>query len=98
MIRLDRVLDHQLRYSKKLLRQRSEDAGFWVERIFSFNRIGVLPWFVSGKILRRRTFDRLQLKIYDSLVWLWRILDRVLPLPGLSIIAILQRPNETENG
>lgn len=95
---LDRVLDHQLRYSKKLLRQRSEDAGFSVERIFSFNRIGVLPWFVSGKILRRRTFGRFQLKIFDSLVWLWRILDRVVPLPGLSLIAILQRPDEAKNG
>jgi hypothetical protein len=79
-----------------LLRQRSEEVGFEVERILSFNRIGVLPWFVSGKILRKKTFGRFQLKIYDSLVWLWRILDRVLPLPGLSIIAILARPEDSE--
>ena len=68
----------------------AEEAGFNVEQIVSFNRIGVLPWFVSGRIIRRKTFGRLQLKVYDSLVWLWRILDRVLPLPGLSIIGILQ--------
>ena len=92
---LDRVLGHQLRYSKKLLSQRSEEVGFKVERILSFNRIGVLPWFVNGKILRKKTFGRFQLKIYDSLVWLWRILDRVLPLPGLSIIAILTRPEDS---
>ncbi len=94
---LDRVLDHQIRYSKKLLRQRSEDAGFSVERILSFNRIGVLPWLVSGKLIRRTTFGRLQLKVFDSLVWLWRVLDRVLPLPGLSIIAILERPGGIED-
>ena len=95
---LDRVLDHQLRYSKKRLRQRALDAGFEVEHILSFNRIGVLPWFFSGKILRRKKFGKLQLKIYDSFVWLWRILDHLLPLPGLSIIAILRRPDEAGSG
>ena len=93
---LDRVLDHQLRYSKKRLREQAEAAGFNVSEILSFNRVGTLPWFVSGKIMRRTTFGRLQLKIYDSFVWLWRILDRLLPLPGLSIIGILERPKREE--
>jgi glycosyltransferase involved in cell wall biosynthesis len=95
---LDRVLDHQLRYSKKLLRERSKSAGFTVEQVMSFNKAGLLPWFLNGKILRRKAFGRVQLKIFDSMVWLWKILDHILPLPGLSIIAILRRPEETHTG
>ena len=89
---LDRALGHRRRYSKKLLRESCEEAGLEVERLFDFNRISCLPWLVSGRILRRRRFGRVQLKIFDSLVWLWRILDRVLPLPGLSLVAVARRP------
>jgi glycosyltransferase involved in cell wall biosynthesis len=95
---LDRALEHQLRYSKKQLREVAEDAGFEVERIFSFNRIGLLPWLLGSKIMRRRRFGRLQLKFFDSLVWLWRILDYLLPFPGLSIIAILRQPGSPTRG
>ena len=89
---LDRALGHHRRYSKKLLRESCEEAGFQVERLFDFNRISCLPWLVSGRILRRRRFGLIQLKIFDSLVWLWRILDRGLPFPGLSIVAVARRP------
>ena len=89
---LDRALGHRRRYSKKLLRESCEEAGLEVERLFDFNRISCLPWLVSGRILRRRRFGLVQLKLFDSLVWLWRILDRILPLPGLSLVAVARRP------
>ena len=89
---LDRAVGHHRRYSGKLLRESCEAAGFQVEKIFGFNRIGFLPWLVNGRILRRRKLGLVQLKIFDSLVWLWRILDRVLPFPGLSLVAVVRRP------
>jgi glycosyltransferase involved in cell wall biosynthesis len=92
---LDRVLEHKVRYSRKGLESLCAGAGLSVESTFSFNRVGVLPWFVNGKILRRKRFNKLQLKVYDSLVWLWRLLDRFLPLPGLSIICVARRPAVT---
>jgi hypothetical protein len=64
-----------------------------VDRVMSFNRVGWLPWLVNGRIMRRRNFGKLQLKLYDSLIWLWRRVDRWLPLPGLSIIAIARKPD-----
>ena len=67
-------------------------TGFEITRIFGFNRIGFLPWLVSGRILRRKRFGKLQLKIFDSFVWFWRALEVILPLPGLSIIAIARKP------
>jgi hypothetical protein len=65
-----------------------ERAGFRVETMLDFNRISRPGWYVSGKLLRRSTFDALPLKFFDQLVWLWRRIDDHLPWPPTSIIAI----------
>ena len=65
-----------------------EQTGFRVERILEFNRISRPGWYVSGRILKRTTLGRVQLKVFDRLVWLWRRIDRRLPWPPTSIIAI----------
>ena len=92
---LDRVLDHRRRYTRQQLLDKCKRTGFTIERAFSFNRVGSLSWFINGKILRRKRFSKLQLKFYDSFVWLWRILDKIVPLPGLSIIAIARKPGHS---
>ena len=91
---LDRVLEHVKRYGRQDLSETCTKAGFRVDRLYSFNRLGVLPWFLNGKLLRRKRFNKLQLKVYDSLVWLWRIVDRLIPLPGLSLICIARKPQQ----
>jgi len=85
---LDVALGHHRRYSRQELRQRMERAGFRVETMLDFNRISRPGWYVSGKLLRRSTFDALLLKFFDQLVWLWRRIDDHLPWPPTSIIAI----------
>jgi glycosyltransferase involved in cell wall biosynthesis len=88
---LDRVAGHQRRYAPAELRAKASEAGFRVERFFTFNKPGVIGWILNSLILRRTGFGRLQLKIFDTLVWLWRPLEKILPWPGLSIIAVLAR-------
>jgi len=85
---MDEALGHVLRYSKELLRSRIEEAGFTVERILDFNRPSRPGWYFSGKVLQKREISRLQLRIFEKLVWLWRRIDNVLPWPSVSIIAI----------
>jgi hypothetical protein len=63
-------------------------AGFRVEKIFDFNRISVTGWWFNGKLLRRRTFSRIQLKLLDIAMPILSRLDRLLPWGGLSIIGI----------
>lgn len=88
---LDVVLGHCRRYSKESLRQAAEDAGFVVKDIFEFNRIGTPAWFLNGKILRRQTFGLFQIWMLDLLTPLFRRIDWLLPFPGLSLIAVLER-------
>lgn len=89
---LDRVLGHHRRYSPEEFSARIREAGFELEKVFGFNRVTRPGWWFNGRVLRRRHFSRLQLAIFDRLVWLWRRMDRILPWAGVSVIAIARKP------
>ena len=88
---LDAALGHYRRYSRQQLGARLREAGFRVERILEFNRISRPGWYIAGRVLKRTTFGRLQMKVFDRFVWLWRRLDPVLPWPPTSLIAIAEK-------
>ena len=88
---LDRALGHRLRYTRRGLQAVVADAGLEVEALLDFNRAAVPGWRVNGWLGRER-FSRVQLKIFDSLVWLFRGVDRFLPWKGLSLIAVCRNP------
>jgi glycosyltransferase involved in cell wall biosynthesis len=89
---LDEVLGHHRRYTRKQLMELVEKAGFHMENVLEFNRIGVIAWWLNGRLLRRRTFGLWQIKILNLLTPIFRVLDNVLPLPPLSLIAVLSKP------
>lgn len=85
---LDEVLGHYRRYTRAELGARMREAGFEVEQIFDFNRLTRIGWWLNGRLLRRRSFGRFQLAVFDRMVWLWKRLERVLPWSGVSLIAV----------
>lgn len=85
---LDAALGHYRRYSEDELRKKMEETGFQVERIIMFNRISRPAWFLSGRVLKRTALNRRQMRLFDRFVWLWRKIDRLLPWPSTSLIAI----------
>jgi SAM-dependent methyltransferase len=85
---LDKALGHWRRYSEAQLVKLMEDAGFEVEQMLRFNRISRPAWWWNGRVLKRKTISRFQLKNFDRLVWLWRRLDSLLPWGPTSIIAV----------
>jgi glycosyltransferase involved in cell wall biosynthesis len=89
---LDRVLGHERRYTTAMLQTTLEDAGFEVERIFGFNRASRPGWWLNGTLLKRERFSRIQLKVLDWMIWLIRRIDRLLPWPGVSLIAVARKP------
>jgi SAM-dependent methyltransferase len=91
---LDEALGHRCRYSVEMLESELRAVGFEPEHFSRFNRAGVPGWLWNGKVLKRRTFNRTQLKIFDLLVPLLRRVDHLLPWPGLGIIAVARRPIE----
>jgi hypothetical protein len=55
-----------------------------------FDRFGSIAWFLNGKIMRRRAFGLGQVWMLSLLTPILRRLDSLLPLPPLSLIAVLE--------
>jgi SAM-dependent methyltransferase len=89
---LDKVLGHYRRYTKAQFKELATRAGFHLEALLSFNRFGSPAWWLNGRLLRRKTFGLWQIKMLNFLTPLVRVIDRFLPLPPLSIIAVLRKP------
>jgi glycosyltransferase involved in cell wall biosynthesis len=92
--RSDHSQDHQSQYGKESLRRLAESCGFAVRDILEFNRIGTVAKFINGKVLFRRSFTVWQLWMLNVLTPVFRALDRVLPFPAASLIAILEQRDD----
>ncbi|HWN95071.1 MAG TPA: glycosyltransferase [Methylomirabilota bacterium] len=88
----DRELGHFRRYEKGELEAKMLNAGFAVERQFFFNKAGVIAWWVGNVLCRQRTITPWQLKLYNLLTPLFRVLDYCLPIHGLSTVVIARKP------
>jgi 2-polyprenyl-3-methyl-5-hydroxy-6-metoxy-1,4-benzoquinol methylase len=86
---LDKVLGHYRRYTQEQLVKACEDAGFTVEKVLKFNRIGAPGWWLNGRLLKKETFGFWQIKLLNILIPFIRPIDRFLPFPHLSWIVIL---------
>ena len=89
---LDEVLGHVRRYTRASLAAAFERTGFEVETMFDFNRATRPAWWLNGRVLRRRHFGRVQLKLLNTSIWLLRRLDRALPWRGTSLVAVARAP------
>lgn len=87
---LDKVLGHYRRYTRDQLVEACARAGFRVEKVLKFNRIGSPAWWWNGRVLKKTTFGFWQIKLLNTLVPFARPVDRFLPLPHLSWIVILR--------
>jgi len=91
---LDRSLGHKRRYSPRSVREFLTAHGFSVEEVLQFNKAGAPPWWFYGKVLGFKRINKPVLKIFDKTVWLWRRIDRLLPWPGLSLIAVARKDTD----
>ena len=89
---LDIVLEHRERYTRKSLQQGLEQAGFCVDSLADFNRFSVPGWWLTGKVLKRKTFSPIQLKVLQMTMPILRRIDSLLPWGGLSLIAVAVKP------
>jgi SAM-dependent methyltransferase len=88
---LDTALLHRERYTRDGLERSLAQAGFTVDRLFDFNRASLPAWWFNGRVLKRKVFSRVQLKLFDMSVPFVRHLDRLFPWPSQSLIAIARR-------
>jgi SAM-dependent methyltransferase len=88
---LDAELGHYRRYDKDKLINLLEAAGFGVEKVYYFNLCGAIGWFINSRVLKRKTFSRIQLWAFDKLCWFIKF-EAKLKLPfGISLIAVCKK-------
>ena len=71
----DVQLEHHRRYVPRSLKSVFEKSGFRVVHSQYFNFIAVFGWFVSGNVLRKKIIPNGQMRFYDRLVPLWKVID-----------------------
>lgn len=90
---LDKDLMHYRRYNKKNLAATLERIGYRILSAQYMNIVGVLGWYINGKLLKRKKFSVLQPLIFDRCVPLINKIENVLqPLPfGMSLYIIAEK-------
>lgn len=90
--KFDVGLEHQRRYTPKTLHKVMDIPGFKIVHTQFFNVMGILGWYVTGKLMAKSTIPGGQMKLYDKLVPLWKIVDLIFGrFFGLSVICVVQK-------
>jgi len=85
----DKELGHYRRYTKSTLSHVFSKTNFKIIHKQYFNFIGIFGWYVTGNLLKKETIPGNQMKLYNILVPLFKIIDKViLNKAGLSTIII----------
>lgn len=91
---LDEAVGHYRRYHRGELRHKLAAARFDVRSVRYRNVVGVLPWFITGRVLRRSKVGAGSIRAFDRVVFpvFRRIEDLFPPLYGLNLVAIGTKP------
>jgi SAM-dependent methyltransferase len=88
---VDEALGHFRRYSRAGFAGLIARAGLRVESARYMNMLGLAGWLVNGRILRRRVLDARQVALFEKIVDVVRMEDRVqLPI-GLGVVVKAQK-------
>jgi SAM-dependent methyltransferase len=86
---LDKNLMHFRRYNKESLTGLFKKNGLKVNSNFYFNAAGIPGWYISGKLQKHETIPGGQMRLFNSLVPLFRLLDQIMFRKiGLSVVCV----------
>ncbi len=88
----DKALEHYRRYTTKSISKVVESGGFELKHKTYFNAVGIAGWILSGSILKKETIPAGQMKLYNALVPIFKVIDRIIFRSfGLSAISVGQK-------
>ncbi len=83
----DRSLEHYRRYTEGGLKKIFEKNNFQIVHSQYFNFVAIAGWWFSGNILKKKTIPSGQMRIYNMLVPIFKVVDKiVLNRVGISVI------------
>ncbi len=91
---MDKELGHFRRYTRQELHDKMTAAGFDVVFQEQFSKLGSVSWALSGHLLRRRHLSPRQMVWFDRLLPVAKVLEYLLPVPGMSLITVGRTPDD----
>ncbi|MDE2589986.1 MAG: methyltransferase domain-containing protein, partial [Patescibacteria group bacterium] len=89
---IDAKVGHFRRYSKVDLEFKVKKTHFKIAKIFYFNMLGILGWYINGNLIKSSTVSPTATKIFDRITPLSRFSERILRRKvGLSLICFLRK-------
>ena len=88
----DEELEHYRRYTQKSLDTLFEKNNLDIVHRQYYNFVGIFGWWFSGNILKKKTIPEGQMKFYNLLVPIIRVIDKIVGnKAGLSVITVGQK-------
>ncbi len=92
---MDEADNHFRRYSKRELNKKLADSMFYIEKQFYMNFLGIICWYIDGKILKKKLIPMSHYSLYDRLVPGISGIERLIrPFIGLSLVTVCGKKQE----
>lgn len=89
---IDESIGHWRRYSKKELEKKIKKNNFKIEKLYFFNILGIIGWFLNGSVLKKKEINRDASTMFDKFVPGLKIIEKILGKKfGLSIICYCKK-------
>jgi 2-polyprenyl-3-methyl-5-hydroxy-6-metoxy-1,4-benzoquinol methylase len=89
---IDTNVGHFRRYTKKDLELKIRKTRFSIERMFYFNMLGIIGWYVNGNLAKNPKINSNACKLFDRIVPLLKnVEEKTGKKIGLSIICYLKK-------
>jgi SAM-dependent methyltransferase len=89
---IDTNVGHVRRYTKKDLEFKIRKTRFSIERMFYFNILGIIGWYINGNIAKNPKINSSASKLFDRIVPLLKYVEAMTGKKiGLSIICYLKK-------
>jgi len=89
---LDESVGHLRRYGARELGSKLVDAGFLVDELRYCNLLGVVPWLVAGRVLKRPALGSESHALFDRLFPVFAALEKRLHVPyELNLLGLCHR-------
>ena len=89
---IDSNIGHHRRYTKNELENKIKQTQFSIIRIFYFNLVGIIGWYINGNLRKNTQIDTKAFKLFDKLVPVFRKFELLLQKKaGLSLICYLEK-------
>jgi SAM-dependent methyltransferase len=92
---LDKAFDHHQRFTSTTLRALVEESGYLVHELRFLNALGVIPWFLMGRVMHMRNLPRFAVRLYDRVaIPVLSRLERVWSPPYGQSLFVVAEPRE----